>query len=203
MPAHDLARALRDSGRCAWLVTFNVWNSAARLAPLVVGERGALAALGFQDVFDDSLAEFVHGLLLEKLRGSGWNLPAAFESMWREVRLLPESVDATGITLWAGQPLLDATPKPAAAAPPARAVEQGEVTAAPRRAGAPGRGEPPPVRVEVKPFAELNYAVLHARGPRCSRSSCSRPNAPDAHPVLDIEVAVHMGAEAAAAPAAV
>ena len=196
VPAHDLARALRDSGHCAWLVTFNVWNSAARLAPLVVGERGALAALGFQDVFDDSLAEFVHGLLLEKLRGSGWNLPAAFESMWREVRLLPESVDATGITLWAGQPLLDATPKPAAAAPPALAVEPGEVTAAPRRAGAPGRGEPPPVRVEVKPFAELNYAVLHNAQPMFEKFVLET-DAPDAQPVLDIEVAVHMGAETA------
>jgi hypothetical protein len=88
VPAHDLARALRDSGHCAWLVTFNVWNSAARLAPLVVGERGALAALGFQDAFDDALAEFVHATAAgETARPRAGTCLPAFESMWREVRL--------------------------------------------------------------------------------------------------------------------
>lgn len=49
VPAHDLGRTLADSGHCTYFVSFNVWNSAARIAPLVVAERGALAAMGFQD----------------------------------------------------------------------------------------------------------------------------------------------------------
>jgi hypothetical protein len=52
------------------------------------------------------------------------------------------------------------------------------------------------VRVEVKPFAELNYAVLHNAQPLFEKFVLET-DAPDAQPVLDVEVAVHMGAETA------
>ena len=152
--AQALARLVAEAGAAVYLTTFNVWNSAARLAPMVVAEGAALAALGFQDAFDDSLAEFIVVQLLQGLRAQDFDLPAAFDGVWRTVRELPESVDATGVTLWVGAPVF---------------VDDGTRTAHQRRAQEQRarrerreRGEHPGVvRCEVEPFPELNYAVLH------------------------------------------
>jgi hypothetical protein len=183
--AQDLAAQLAASGHTAYLVSFNLWNTAARVAPMVVAERAALAAVGFQDAFDDALAEYVYALLYAELLASGWNLPQAFRSTWLAVRKLPESVDATGITLWAGAPVL-APPLPAAAAPAKEPRVPGKVPK-------PGDAR---VSVEVKPFVELNYAVLHNAQPLFDKFvlECDRPG-DDVR--VDVDVAVHMGAETA------
>lgn len=183
--AQDLAVQLAASGHTAFLITFNLWNTAARVAPMVVAERAALASVGFQDVFDDALAEYVYAMLYAELLSSGWNLPEAFRNTWLAVRKLPESVDATGITLWAGAPVL----------PP-----DGRVGAASDEdALAPDQAPKPPkalVTVEIKPFGELNYAVLHNAQPLFEKFvlECDRPG-DDVR--VDVDVAVHMGAETA------
>lgn len=184
--AQALARLVAEAGAAVYLTTFNVWNSAARLAPMVVAEGAALAALGFQDAFDDSLAEFIVVQLLQGLRAQDFDLPAAFDGVWRTVRELPESVDATGVTLWVGAPVF---------------VDDGTRTAHQRRAqeqrARRERGEHPGVvRCEVEPFPELNYAVLHNAQPLFRRFVLSCDSPADAAP-LDVEVAVHMGAEVA------
>lgn len=187
--AQALARLVAEAGAAVYLTTFNVWNSAARLAPMVVAEGAALAALGFQDAFDDSLAEFIVVQLLQGLRAQDFDLPAAFDGVWRTVRELPESVDATGVTLWVGAPVF---------------VDDGTRTAHQRRAQEQRarrerreRGEHPGVvRCEVEPFPELNYAVLHNAQPLFRRFVLSCDSPADAAP-LDVEVAVHMGAEVA------
>lgn len=186
--AHELARTLADSGHCTYFVSFNLWNSAARIAPLVVAERGALAAMGFQDAFDDGLAEYVHALMYDEIRRSNGNVPQAFERMWTSVRELPESVDATGITLWAGAPLL------------ARHSPTGEGTDPEALLGPSGAGEPttvgPQVRVSIKPFPELNYAVLHNARPLFEQFVLEC-DAPGPNVEVDVDVSVHMGLETA------
>ncbi|MFN3302414.1 MAG: hypothetical protein ACK44A_01710 [Roseateles sp.] len=182
--AQALGRALAEVGAPAYLTTFNVWNSAARLAPMMVAEGATLAAVGFQDAFDDSLAEFMLNRLLRELLLTGFHLPKAFEQAWLAVRALPESVDATGVTLWVGAPVFvdEATRQ-------AHRLRAQEKAAAPVPASAA-------VRCEIEPFAELNYAVLHNAQPLFRRFvlSCDAPQW--AEP-LDVEVAVHMGQEVA------
>jgi len=167
-----------------YLTTLNVWNSAGRLAPMLIAEGGTLAALGFQDAFDDSLAEYAITQLLRQLFAGGFDLPTAFAGVWEEVRALPESVDATGVTLWLGAPVfVDAATRAAHEA-------RGRALAA---ATAPASAE---VRCEIEPFPELNYAVLHNAQPLFRRFvlGCDEPQrtAP-----LDLEVVVHMGDEQA------
>jgi len=174
--AHDLAKLLRMAKRPAWLATFNLWNSSARLAPLVVAEGAAAAALGFQDAFEDSLADFVHTTLYRLLIEKAWNLPRAFIETWAQVRQLPDSVDATGITLWTGAPVL----------PLCEAPEQ--------------RQRPPKpsddLRCSVKPLRELNYAVLHNAQPLFEKFVLEC-NEPDSGRIVNVEVEVHMGSETA------
>lgn len=185
VPAQELARTLAESGHCTYFVSFNLWNSAARVAPLVVAERGALASMGFQDAFDDGLAEYVYELMYEAICRSNGDLPQAFENMWTTVRDLPESVDATGIALWAGAPLLarHAPVRTKSPPPDRRAVREQE--AMDRR-----------VRVIVKPFPELNYAVLHNARPLFDHFVLEC-DAPGSDIEVDVEVAVHMGTETA------
>lgn len=175
--AHRFAQVLGAAGAPVWLATFNLWNSAARIAPLLVAEGAASAAVGFQDAFDDALADFFHATLLRSLVRSGWNLPAAFTSAWTILRTLPESVDATGVTLWAGAPVL-----------PLHAVPE------PTHAERSSRHD---IRCTVKPHKELNYAVLHNAQPLFEQFiiECDSPGP---HRLVDVDVAVHLGSETAA-----
>jgi hypothetical protein len=175
--AHDLAQLLALAKRPAWLATFNLWNTSARVAPLVVAEGVAAAALGFQDAFDDSLADFVHATLYRLLVEKAWNLPQAFIETWAQVRRLPESVDATGITLWTGAPVLP-------------------LRSAPKQRQSPPRRSQDLIRCSVKPYNELNYAVLHNAQPMFEKFvlECDRPNSGR---IVDVEVEVHMGSETA------
>lgn len=173
-----------------YLTTLNVWNSAARLAPMLIAEGASRAALGFQDAFDDSLAEYALTQLLRHLFASGFDLPAAFAGVWEEVRALPESVDATGVTLWLDGPVFVDPAVRAAHEARARGLAMAKADVA-----AP-ESESALVRCEVEPFPELNYAVLHNAQPLFKRFVLSCDNPGRAAP-LDVEVAVHMGAEVA------
>ena len=181
--AHELAQQLAATQHCAFLVSFNLWNTAARVAPLLVAEGATLAAIGFQDAFDDALAEFVHATLYECLLSSGWDLPQAFERTWGVIRQLPKSVNATGVTLWAGQRVLRDTPAAISQAAPAPAT-----ALLPR--------EDVRVLCDIQPFLELNYAVVHNAQPLFSRFvlECAQPGADI---LVDVDIAVHMGMETA------
>ncbi|MFG6463358.1 hypothetical protein ACG04Q_17425 [Roseateles sp. DXS20W] len=190
VPAQQLAQRLAAAGVPVYLATFNVWNSAARLAPMLVAEGAARAALGFQDAFDDSLAEYVLTQLLRQLFDGGFDLPDAFARVWGEVRALPESVDATGVTLWLDGPVfVDPATRAAHEAQGRRLAAQAAEIARPAPASAA-------VRCEIEPFAELNYAVLHNAQPLFRRFVLSCERFQEAAP-LDVSVAVHMGAEVA------
>ena len=178
--AEELASTLALSGHTAYLISFNQWNTAARVAPMVVAHRASLASLGFQDAFDDALAEWVHAFLWAELARTGWHLPESFLRLWETVRDLRESVDATGITLWAGAPLFGAPDELRHEAP--SALELGAAK--------------PRVTVDIQPMRELNYAVLHNAQPMFETFvlECERP---DRTFPVDVSVAVHMGTETA------
>lgn len=186
--AQALAQALAVNDAPPYLTTLNVWNSAGRLAPMLVAEGASRAALGFQDAFDDSLAEYALTQLLRHLFDGGFDLPAAFSRVWEEVRALPESVDATGVTLWLDGPVFV---DPATRAAHARRAQALAVAAV-----APAAPASAVVRCEIEPFPELNYAVLHNAQPLFKRFVLSC-DAPAKAAPLDVEVAVHMGAEVA------
>lgn len=191
VPAQALAHALARAEAPAYLATLNVWNSAARLAPMLVAEGAALAAVGFQDAFDDSLAEYLLARLRRELFTSGFDLPGAFRTAWEQVRALPESVDATGVTLWVGAPVfVDAATR----------ERHEQVAAAKARRAGPRqlqeRALTAQVRCEIEPFAELNYAVLHNAQPLFRRFvlACDLP---EQAALVDVEVILHLGLEQA------
>lgn len=187
LPAQTLGHLLARAAAPVYLACFNVWNSSARLAPMLIAEGVALAAVGFQDAFDDSLAEFMLAQLRRRLLETDFDLPQAFRGAWEEVRALPESVDATGVTLWVGAPVfVDERTRARHEAARQRHRERRAEAAAPS----------PAVRCEIEPFPELNYAVLHNAQPLFRRFvlACDLPE--QAEP-LDVDVAVHMGAEVA------
>ena len=191
VPAQTLARMLARAEAPVYLTTLNVWNSAARLAPMLIAEGVTLSAVGFQDAFDDSLAEYMLAQLRRHLFASGFDLPAAFRTAWEQVRNLPESVDATGVTLWLGAPVF--------VDPATRERHEREAAAKASKAGRvqlEGRALTAQVRCEIEPYPELNYAVLHNAQPLFKRFvlACDLPD--EAEPI-DVDVAVHMGAEVA------
>ena len=165
----------------AYLVSLGIPNSAARIAPLLVGRESALAAVGFQDVIDDTFAEYFFELLYGGLRNSRWNLPRAFLDTWAYLRSDPEKKrpTGTGIALWAGAPLL----------------EPGLGTVA-KKIEYTGR-MPKELDCDVESISELNYAVLHNRGQLFKRFTIlkGRNTPPDAQ--IAVDVTAHLGMERA------
>lgn len=183
--AQQLAEALSGSGaHCAYFVGVSLENSAARTAALIVGERAALAAVGFQDAVENALVDFFFELVYTQLSAPAaqavlpeWNAPLAFEQAWLRAREEPNATRATGIALWAGEPLPLAEKERAAVAAEVRA-------------------EDVPPRVVCQPESELNYAVLHNNGVLFRQLVVERGNARDGD-WLDVDVELHVGAEPA------
>lgn len=98
--AEDLAAIFVEAGHKPSLVFCNIWNSAAHVAPLLIGV-GANSAIGFQDTLDDALAELFLGAFYQSLY-LGQNVETAFESAWSAVRAQPNPLRGTGISLWRG-----------------------------------------------------------------------------------------------------
>jgi hypothetical protein len=111
--------------------------------------------MGFQDAFDESLAEYFFETFYSRLAVGRWIVPDAFEQAWAATRLQVDLVPGTGIALWARTPLIDpqATHRLRAAAPSAAATT----------AVASATAAPPAALIEPK--EEINYAVLHNAQP--------------------------------------
>jgi hypothetical protein len=82
------------------LVVCNLWNSAARVSAMLVAVGGAGAALGFQDSFDDGLAQLMLGSFYAAL--STEVLEEAFATGWKALRGHSTRLRGTGIALWQG-----------------------------------------------------------------------------------------------------
>jgi hypothetical protein len=151
-----LAKALTADGHRPQLVSLNIRNSAARIAPQIVA-AGARTAVGFQDLFDDQLAEVFFSLFYGSLRRSNWNPNDAFQTAWETIRRQPERVtQGSGVVLWNAAPFVVMSPEDHARAHP------DPLDLKPLY---PGDVKPSEVRdwitVETRAFTELNYSLLH------------------------------------------
>lgn len=94
------------------LVSFNLYNSASRLAALAVAQ-GAHAALGFQDSIDNELAELFFADFYrlwtgsvppagsgDKVSSPGLDTVNAFVSAWRALASIPSRERGSGVVLW-------------------------------------------------------------------------------------------------------
>ena len=141
--AEDLAKTLNPKTPHGALVTFNLYHSAARLAAMAVA-YGSAAAVGFQDVVDDDLAERFFACFFQQWRTLEWDLVSAFHTAWKRV-----GVD-TGVVLWTAQSL----------------VTQLQTSELRKRTDKPTALEIGPdkenvFRVRVEPNPEINYSLLH------------------------------------------
>lgn len=177
--AQRLAEALNAGGaHCAYFIGVSLDNSAARTAALIVAERAALAAIGFQDAIENQLVDFFFELVYSQLDQAVWNLPLAFERAWLRARKEPNATRATGVTLWMGAPLNEA------------AFTQGAPAVAELR-----DADTPP-RVLALPEVELNYAVLHNNG-RLFRQIVVERGSAKPHDWLSVDVELQLGPEQA------
>ena len=180
--AETLARALNAGKTKPLLVGCNLYNSASRVCALAVAE-GAGAAIGFQDEFDDSLAELFFSTFYQTWE-SDWNLLASFQAACQVLRDQPANLNGTGVVLWSDHSLLSGQiaqplatqprrargPKPASfsysptAAPSAEAkqliAEKEQLLKPADRSKAAEI-----LQVEAEPFPEFNYSALHNNRP--------------------------------------
>ena len=98
--AEELARLLIVDGRAPHLVFCNIWNSAARVASLLVA-AGVQCAVGFQDSMDDALGEMFAASFYQAL-ATKKDVATGFDSGWDALQNQPKSLRGTGIVLWRG-----------------------------------------------------------------------------------------------------
>lgn len=135
------------------LISFSIYNSAARLAPLAVAS-GAAAAIGIQDALADDVVELFYGSFYLAWRKSEWDLLDAFRGAWDKVRTHnPTAVRGSGLVLWSEQEL--ATKARRKASPRARLHFLPEDV----KAGLLGEF----LRLDIEAPSEINYSLLHNR----------------------------------------
>jgi hypothetical protein len=157
LDAVALAQALVTEGHAPQLVFCNIWNSAARVAPLLAA-AGAAAAIGFQDGMDDALAEIFLGSFYRGFAAAG-DVQAGFEAGWAALQPQRRPLRGTGIALWragdaAQRPAMQAV---AAEAAPARRM----VVPLPVASEVDARTLGDYIRVTVEPEPQFSYALLH------------------------------------------
>lgn len=169
-----LARVLCAApARPAKLFVCNAWHSAARICSMAVG-AGISSAIGFQDEFDDAMAELFINAFYGNWRRLDWDVGLAFSSALETIRREMVTLKGTGIVLWNDTSLLAhlfpapaprRRGKPRAEAPPPAALMTPvmEVPAADHRViNLTGRSARDILVVKhPKPVGELNYSMLH------------------------------------------
>lgn len=201
--SEELGQILTSKGHRPRLVALNIRNSAARIAPLTVA-AGTWAAIGFQDIFDDDLAELFFSVLYSRLSRSGWDLTNAFRSAWERVRSQPGTRQGSGIVLWSATPLFAADGVLTArrsgehytqlaeqlSKREETSIEAGEVKA---------RDVGKWITVDVEVVQDLNYSLLHNQRSLFKRFVLTCPN-PHSRTIRNVRVKVSLyaGTEAAA-----
>jgi hypothetical protein len=97
-----LAAAIAKAGPNLRLVGFNIYNSAARTAPLAVA-AGAAAAIGCQDEIDDRLAELFFSQLYFAWRQPNVRIEQAFAWARENLPTLSFRLPGSGVALWGDQ----------------------------------------------------------------------------------------------------
>lgn len=193
--AADLAAALCAGKSRPDLVCFNLHNSASRIAALTVAQ-GAGAAIGFQDTFDDAMAERFFSTFYRGLSISAWKLAAAFRFAWQQVRESRRPLTGTGLVLWSGTALAKRGRGAGRSAADAKGIGEKWRGVATRTVSASTAAQYLAVTVEDVP--ELNYSMLH-NGRPLFRSFRIDKRAQDIGEVrdIDVDVTLHLGADAA------
>jgi len=199
--SEELSNILAANNHRPRLVALSLRNSAARIAPIAVA-RGAWAAIGFQDNFEDELAELFFSVLYSRLGRSGWGLTAAFRSAWERVRRQPGHRQGSGVVLWSATPNLPAPGKGAIHASDQYGQRAEQLSKEEDVPLDPAKVKPGDVQkwiaVKVKPFEDLNYSILHNRRSLFDQFILSCPN-PRSRTLQNIRVKVSLyaGAETA------
>ncbi|QDT90468.1 hypothetical protein [Gimesia algae] len=150
--AEKLAEAINAAQVKPWLVAYNCGNSGARLAAMTVGQ-GARASIGFQSIFNDSLAESFYSHFYRELKSNGWNLLAAFTKAMDSIRGFQQNLQGTGIMLWSACSLVQ---QPSAGKQP-EVTQYVHTSKVKRKAGSVQNL----VDIDVQPFKDLNYSLIH------------------------------------------
>ena len=103
--AEDLAKRLNAGNPRPEFIGFNCWDSGARIAPLAVA-HGARAALGFQNTFDDDVAELFFLNFYRTCVAKNWDYLAAYLVAWESIRPFRHRIRGSGIILWAANSLV-------------------------------------------------------------------------------------------------
>jgi hypothetical protein len=193
--AADLAQALCAGRSRPDLVCFNLHNSASRMAALSVA-LGAGAAIGFQDSFDDALAERFFATLYRGLSLSDWDLAAAFRFAWGQIRDSGRPLTGTGLVLWSGKDVASAEARTEASATAVSRIKDKWTTSSRRMVTAESAAAD--LSVTAEEVTELNYSMLH-NGRALFRSF--RIDKRDAGigevPGIDVDVTLHLGGDSA------
>ncbi|MEO7360925.1 MAG: CHAT domain-containing protein, partial [Gemmatimonadaceae bacterium] len=185
--ADDLAKIFAAAGHKPALVFCNIWNSGARVAPLLVG-AGAGASVGFQDSLDDALAELFLGTFYQELTAHQ-DVEVAFENAWTALRSQPKPLRGTGISLWRGG-LWNAE---AARAPKADAQPERKATSLALASSTFAAEELRDLfSFTVEPVPEISYALLHNNRDLFSRFVV-RKLRPERVDGLQVEVSLYVG----------
>lgn len=195
--AEPLAQILTSAkGKRPALVACNFYNSGSRIAPLCVAE-GAAAAIGFQDSFDDELAELFFTTLYQAWSLGGWDLRTAFDFAWGGLARQQRSLQGSAIVLWSERSILEEK-KPVPRAVAEEREKEGIRAAWSRYA----KETPTPetvrglLAVEVDAFPRLNYSLLHNDGALFKRFRVRKTKAEvGCVDALAVTVELHVGTD--------
>ncbi len=198
--AWEVAELLTSGGRRPRLAAFNIYYSASRTAAACVA-LGADAAIGFQDSFDDALAELFYVTFYRAWQLSGFNTAAAFRHAWQFVKSQEQPLHGSGVVLWSARSIRETLPGYWT-----RRGETWETTAIDRQwdaALAAGAVALTPenitqhVAVDVVPLKELNYSILHNDGGLFEKFTI-RKTGPTVGRVanLHVQAQLHVGTDA-------
>lgn len=173
------------AGPAPSLVGFNLYYSSANTAALTVA-KGAGAAIGFQDEFDDGLAERFFSIFYD-VWYQGRDLSAAYQAAFEGLSAERGRLRGSGIVLWSAKSLLQPqqtrTPKPKTRALPL--LQPGSIT-----------DYHDAVSVEITECKRLNYSMLHNNRPLFDTFRLKRQGRGVVQGVR-VELVLHAGTEEA------
>ena len=185
VPAQELGRLICAGRPPPDLVTCNLYNSAYQIAQALV-HAGAQAAIGFQDTFDDQLAEQFFATFFRAWPAAEWSPIGAFNYAWEQVRQRKLPLQGSGLVLWTVNRLEDA-----------KLIDEDIIR---KRTQDRERLSADNVRnllqVNISPIEELNYSILHNNGPLFKEFVIKKRN-PNLGEVADLKINVelHVGTD--------
>lgn len=166
VPAGKVAKLLTTDARRPRLVSCNVYYSAARTAAACVAS-GAEAAIGFQDSFDDTLAELFYATFYQAWRLADWNTVAAFRHSWQVVRAKGRPLHGSGVVLWSVRSIVDTLPgywKGGSTLEPEEISTRWNRELQSTRVELTEQNVAEQLEIDIQPLAALNYSILHNDG---------------------------------------